>query len=160
MLWPHCSSCSAMTMGIESCLYCSSTIKQKYILGAALDAWPLEWCDRPGWLSDQCANLGLRSSGMAPSLHAMAHGLSLPSDNRKKLGDLGAFGQEGVSTALGCRFAIGFPIDDGHHDDLGLRHVGLEDRKSTRLNSSHLVISYAVFCLKKKKYKNICSIAY
>src|SRR5256885_12978938 len=30
-----------------------------------------------------------------------------------------------------------------------------EDRKSTRLNSSHLVISYAVFCLKKKKYKNI-----
>src|SRR2546426_7578077 len=27
------------------------------------------------------------------------------------------------------------------------------DRKSTRLNSSHLVISYAVFCLKKKKNK-------
>src|SRR2546426_2476884 len=32
--------------------------------------------------------------------------------------------------------------------------VMLKDRKSTRLNSSHLVISYAVFCLKKKK-KNI-----
>src|SRR2546426_2149965 len=29
-----------------------------------------------------------------------------------------------------------------------------KDRKSTRLNSSHLVISYAVFCLKKKKKKN------
>src|SRR2546426_8827094 len=29
------------------------------------------------------------------------------------------------------------------------------DRKSTRLNSSHLVISYAVFCLKKKKHKYI-----
>src|SRR2546426_8490352 len=29
------------------------------------------------------------------------------------------------------------------------------DRKSTRLNSSHLVISYAVFCLKKKKRKRI-----
>src|SRR2546426_4650669 len=28
------------------------------------------------------------------------------------------------------------------------------DRKSTRLNSSHLVISYAVFCLKKKKNQN------
>src|SRR5256885_5600653 len=27
------------------------------------------------------------------------------------------------------------------------------DRKSTRLNSSHLVISYAVFCLKKKNYR-------
>src|SRR2546426_9636263 len=32
---------------------------------------------------------------------------------------------------------------------------GFEDRKSTRLNSSHLVISYAVFCLKKKKKKHI-----
>src|SRR2546426_5814723 len=31
-----------------------------------------------------------------------------------------------------------------------------EDRKSTRLNSSHLVISYAVFCLKKKKKKTSC----
>src|SRR2546426_5377013 len=30
----------------------------------------------------------------------------------------------------------------------------VRDRKSTRLNSSHLVISYAVFCLKKKKKKN------
>src|SRR5260221_14753716 len=33
----------------------------------------------------------------------------------------------------------------GHHLDVVL------DRKSTRLNSSHTVISYAVFCLKKKK---------
>src|SRR5205807_3444130 len=31
---------------------------------------------------------------------------------------------------------------------------GRRDRKSTRLNSSHLVISYAVFCLKKKKKNN------
>src|SRR5690554_7693185 len=29
--------------------------------------------------------------------------------------------------------------------------AGLQDRKSTRLNSSHVRISYAVFCLKKKK---------
>src|SRR3989454_6055354 len=34
---------------------------------------------------------------------------------------------------------------------------GGRDRKSTRLNSSHLVISYAVFCLKKKKKKTILS---
>src|SRR5438034_8053955 len=34
------------------------------------------------------------------------------------------------------------------------RHwLGSQDRKSTRLNSSHTVISYAVFCLKKKKKK-------
>src|SRR5437899_9473951 len=32
---------------------------------------------------------------------------------------------------------------------------GLGDRKSTRLNSSHLGISYAVFCLKKKKKVNL-----
>src|SRR6266851_8945249 len=31
--------------------------------------------------------------------------------------------------------------------------VDREDRKSTRLNSSHITISYAVFCLKKKKKK-------
>src|SRR5688500_19551258 len=34
---------------------------------------------------------------------------------------------------------------------IGDRVSGEGDRKSTRLNSSHLVISYAVFCLKKKK---------
>src|SRR5256885_10096280 len=42
--------------------------------------------------------------------------------------------------------------DSGDPDDI--EHwcaVYAEDRKSTRLNSSHLVISYAVFCLKKKK---------
>src|SRR5437763_10619946 len=43
--------------------------------------------------------------------------------------------------------------------DRGTRRVGLEaadtDRKSTRLNSSHRCISYAVFCLKKKKTKSL-----
>src|SRR5205814_8275936 len=34
-----------------------------------------------------------------------------------------------------------------------VRHECVIDRKSTRLNSSHLGISYAVFCLKKKKKK-------
>src|SRR2546426_5650296 len=38
------------------------------------------------------------------------------------------------------------------HDALAVHLLAvLLDRKSTRLNSSHLVISYAVFCLKKKK---------
>src|SRR5947208_10819441 len=35
------------------------------------------------------------------------------------------------------------------------RNRSSTDRKSTRLNSSHQIISYAVFCLKKKKKKNI-----
>src|SRR5256885_6457748 len=40
-------------------------------------------------------------------------------------------------------------------DGSGLRKIHTRDRKSTRLNSSHLVISYAVFCLKKKKKRTI-----
>src|SRR5947209_15484065 len=40
-----------------------------------------------------------------------------------------------------CERALGEPAPLRHH----------EDRKSTRLNSSHANISYAVFCLKKKK---------
>src|SRR6202042_831698 len=38
--------------------------------------------------------------------------------------------------------------DDQRHPFTG-RHAGTLDRKSTRLNSSHMSISYAVFCLKK-----------
>src|SRR2546426_8585971 len=44
-------------------------------------------------------------------------------------------------------------------DSIALAHPEL-DRKSTRLNSSHLVISYAVFCLKKKKKKHTIEPAY
>src|SRR5690242_20748031 len=36
---------------------------------------------------------------------------------------------------------------------IGVTHIDPQDRKSTRLNSSHMSISYAVFCLKKKKKK-------
>src|SRR3712207_7584618 len=44
-------------------------------------------------------------------------------------------------------------LEHGQPEPL-VAHVGL-DRKSTRLNSSHANISYAVFCLKKKKNINI-----
>src|SRR3712207_8836818 len=40
------------------------------------------------------------------------------------------------------------------------RQLGRLDRKSTRLNSSHANISYAVFCLKKKKIMTLIIIAY
>src|SRR3712207_6867660 len=43
--------------------------------------------------------------------------------------------------------------DDRAHR-LGLQEKTLGDRKSTRLNSSHANISYAVFCLKKKKQQS------
>src|SRR3712207_6966266 len=73
----------------------------------------------------------------------------------------------------GDRLAVvlGHPLDDplGHRAELALgavgevHHLGADahrlevgrlDRKSTRLNSSHANISYAVFCLKKKKQNN------
>src|SRR5476649_3060298 len=47
-----------------------------------------------------------------------------------------------------CRAELG---RHGHEFRVMARHL---DRKSTRLNSSHTVISYAVFCLKKKKKKS------
>src|SRR5207247_9575554 len=49
--------------------------------------------------------------------------------------------------------------DDAQLFELGLERQAVSrfhlDRKSTRLNSSHEWISYAVFCLKKKKCKNL-----
>src|SRR5258708_30841173 len=62
---------------------------------------------------------------------------------------------------LGSRLSLGavaHSIQLHHSSDPHLRSasmvygrfVGEEDRKSTRLNSSHQIISYAVFCLKKK----------
>src|SRR5207244_6010160 len=44
---------------------------------------------------------------------------------------------------------VSFLAGFGRHDTSG-------DRKSTRLNSSHQIISYAVFCLKKKIQTDIC----
>src|SRR5437899_8168694 len=47
--------------------------------------------------------------------------------------------------------ALGYKGLDGRHAQFHRLAYGMVDRKSTRLNSSHLGISYAVFCLKKKK---------
>src|SRR5437879_9903888 len=46
-------------------------------------------------------------------------------------------------------------IDDCRDVGIGVTARGHADRKSTRLNSSHRCISYAVFCLKKKKKTTI-----
>src|SRR2546426_7561447 len=64
--------------------------------------------------------------------------------------DQHAFGIDGEGP--GATDVLGEDVDAkaGGHGDLA--RVG-QDRKSTRLNSSHLVISYAVFCLKKKNHR-------
>src|SRR3712207_8939162 len=64
-----------------------------------------------------------------------------------RLGELRLYSESGTHyrTAFATRFS-----------KQAVQHL-LLDRKSTRLNSSHANISYAVFCLKKKKHKTIFS---
>src|SRR5438552_16626726 len=59
-----------------------------------------------------------------------------------------------------CDFVLGYgtvvnnqpePLPQSQGCPVIAEEVQAEDRKSTRLNSSHQIISYAVFCLKKKK---------
>src|SRR3989454_5761702 len=57
---------------------------------------------------------------------------------------------------LQLEFAV-LEVCEGRGEKEGARLIA--DRKSTRLNSSHLVISYAVFCLKKKKKKKYICVA-
>src|SRR2546426_3392352 len=66
----------------------------------------------------------------------------------------------GVRAVRGWKgWPYAYVIPRQHQDTVGLATllgilVLTRDRKSTRLNSSHLVISYAVFCLKKKKLED------
>src|SRR5947209_16799765 len=79
------------------------------------------------------------------------------SDRFAALGLAGDFPLQAIAHFL--RFAVlvrrgGGPRGEGHLGHAHVRrfhdHLGILDRKSTRLNSSHANISYAVFCLKKK----------
>src|SRR5256885_5979820 len=63
-----------------------------------------------------------------------------------------SLGQHAQAVHVDQRLRLGRQLAEAVHDFFE-QGVDLVDRKSTRLNSSHLVISYAVFCLKKKKKK-------
>src|SRR5688572_32253185 len=82
-----------------------------------------------------------RSSDL--SFHTSARHRQLTDPHTRRVGN-------GVCQGRGHGSLRGFP---GSEKRLSrpVDHVYLEDRKSTRLNSSHSQISYAVFCLKKKK---------
>src|SRR5256885_9861659 len=62
-----------------------------------------------------------------------------------------ALGRKDLALEEGRRAIALTPLEkDVINGSFVLQYFAITDRKSTRLNSSHLVISYAVFCLKKK----------
>src|SRR5206468_11332878 len=74
----------------------------------------------------------------------------------RRSSDLRRFGRLYGRLALGCALVLLFPllsITDELHAQPAVMAGSSQDRKSTRLNSSHDQISYAVFCLKKKILK-------
>src|SRR5256885_2522919 len=93
------------------------------------------------WSSDVCSS-DLRAQQRQRPPHALVHGLVERQAYARDLLD----GQPSAAQLRLHRLhALG--------EDL----LDREDRKSTRLNSSHLVISYAVFCLKKKNRTPHCT---
>src|SRR5439155_24805055 len=64
--------------------------------------------------------------------------------------DWGIGGGEDYELLLTCDAAGAEALADGLRRATGATLTVIGDRKSTRLNSSHVAISYAVFCLKKK----------
>src|SRR5437667_7902298 len=77
-----------------------------------------------------------------------------PGDLRAAAQGFIAFVTLGVGMFIGS-WASGRVVDAFRIGDAA-RGPRPEDRKSTRLNSSHITISYAVFCLKKKKDNSEC----
>src|SRR2546422_6819186 len=78
---------------------------------------------------------------------AQARGLAVVCDGTNA-DDLGG-GEHRPGYAAGRRAGVRSPLAE-----IGMTKAQIRDRKSTRLNSSHGYISYAVFCLKKKKKKH------
>src|SRR5690625_5871560 len=83
------------------------------------------------------------------------------SDLFEGFNNLNLLRQAGLMIGLAASVAIGFAVvlwTQG--EDYRPLYASLDrDRKSTRLNSSHVAISYAVFCLKKKKKEQVHKIA-
>src|SRR5574341_1872208 len=89
------------------------------------------------WLASQAVHgVGGRPRGV------LSTGAAAPGGGRRA-------GRDGVVLRRLCAGTVGSPTVRRNEARTALR-AGAPDRKSTRLNSSHQLISYAVFCLKKK----------
>src|SRR5690606_41472749 len=98
----------------------------------------LDHCDLLSFPTRRSSDLLVDSgSGDALWLFENEEGINLPEEN---FHDFLGYGISG--SIYGSRSRIG---------EINFGKYQLPDRKSTRLNSSHVKISYAVFCLKKKK---------
>src|SRR5205814_8377312 len=106
------------------CVCCGQTLALTFFVFSFL---------RSGHLSDLHSFPTRRSSDLADSAHTVQHLM------RRSL-RMGVVSRE-METVVGGRVL-----------HLAVTVSSLGDRKSTRLNSSHLGISYAVFCLKKKTW--------
>src|SRR5256885_8719288 len=91
---------------------------------------------------------------VVPRLRPAGMGEQLPHGRQRLARERGEIPRRGPAGEL----AVGSHVREGEVPRPPRRHrqrhadeLGAQDRKSTRLNSSHLVISYAVFCLKKKE---------
>src|SRR5256885_5636625 len=85
-----------------------------------------------------------RSLDFAHVLYGLVYGVHLGVGGAKKdMAVLMTLNHNGQAISLSKKLA-----DKGAVNGAGLAKLMARDRKSTRLNSSHLVISYAVFCLK------------
>src|SRR5699024_12737703 len=104
----------------------------------------------------------LRRPAAPLSMHPTGPHRELPSFPTRRSSDLGA-DDAGPHLAVGVLGAHGGKQRDAHKVFVPVdvvvalfhkKRLPAQDRKSTRLNSSHVSISYAVFCLKKKKTKS------
>src|SRR2546426_3659530 len=138
---------------------CPWSVEEAIRIGRLLERYDLRWLEEPVWPPEDYAGLarvrralripiasGENDATMFGARELIAAGgADIVQPSVTKVGGLGEMRKIAV---LAAAANVTF---QPHSFYFGPGLAATVDRKSTRLNSSHLVISYAVFCLKKKK---------
>src|SRR5256885_12575681 len=128
---------------------------------AFADSLPVRMCSESACAPGCAAVRGDRSEGWVPQTRwevMVQHGVVSTVQPLAAMAGARILMQGGnaidAAVATAAALNVTYPANVGIGGDLfAIIYIAKEqDRKSTRLNSSHLVISYAVFCLKKKKH--------